>query len=128
MVSQQQLCSTAQYCIFTSCDKSENSFGGEGTQALSEALKANTTLASLGLSRQQQQHDQRRKSHMFDKADNRINGEGLQALSEALKVNTTLTCLNLAGERQQHKTKQSKSVKVVVTKQTIISMKKENEH
>ena len=52
---------------------SYNPFGDSGVQALSEALKTNSTLTTLTL------------------RDNWIGPNGAQALSEALKANSTLT-------------------------------------
>ncbi|KAG9067205.1 hypothetical protein KI688_011987 [Linnemannia hyalina] len=63
----------------TTLDLEDNSIGDNGAQALSEALKANSTLTTLDLSR------------------NPIESDGAQALSEALMVNSTLTTLSLGG-------------------------------
>ncbi|KAF9948732.1 hypothetical protein BGZ70_002078 [Mortierella alpina] len=56
-----------------------NSIGGNGAQALSEALRTHSTLTTLNLS------------------NNSIGDNGAQALSEALKINSTLTTLNLSN-------------------------------
>jgi hypothetical protein len=51
----------------------DNQIGAGGARAISEALKANTTLTCLDIAR------------------NEIGESGTQVVSEALKVNTTLT-------------------------------------
>ncbi|KAG0077399.1 hypothetical protein BGZ93_003712, partial [Podila epicladia] len=56
-----------------------NMLGDDGAQALSEALKANSSLATLDL------------------RDNEIGSNGAQALSEALKANSTMTTLKLGN-------------------------------
>ena len=77
-----------------------NEIRAEGTSALSEALKTNTTLKILNLKRVRHQQDLDNQWHTNsnDKAGNNMGAEGVCALSEALKVNTTLTTLNLEGE------------------------------
>ncbi|CAO3563710.1 unnamed protein product [Mortierella alpina] len=62
----------------TSLDLSGNSIGDKGAQALSEALKINSTVTTLNL------------------GSNSIGANGAQALSEALKTNSTLTTLRLS--------------------------------
>ncbi|CAO3564082.1 unnamed protein product [Mortierella alpina] len=63
----------------TSLDFSGDSIGNKGAEALSEALKINSTVTALGL------------------RCTSIGGKGAQALSEALKTNSTLTTLDLAS-------------------------------
>ena len=61
----------------TSLGLSEKFIGDEGANSLSEALRVNTSLACLNL------------------FENSIGSEGANALSEALRVNTSLTFLHL---------------------------------
>ncbi|KAF9091666.1 hypothetical protein BGX29_010834, partial [Mortierella sp. GBA35] len=63
--------------ILTSTSAHYNEIGDNGVEALSEALKINSTLNSLDLS------------------NNRIGDYGLVVLSAALKTNPTLTTMNL---------------------------------
>ena len=58
-----------------------NPVGSNGAQALSKALKTNSTLTTLDL------------------CENSIGDYGAQALSEAFKTNSTLTALHLQGNR-----------------------------
>ena len=85
--------------------QAENKIGDEGTRALSEALKANTTLTALNLHGDQQQDTAAQQGHQTvmskDNTGNEIGVEGARALSEALKVNTTLETLDLASVQQQ---------------------------
>ena len=62
----------------TSLGLSENSIGAEGANSLSEALRVNTSLTSLNL------------------FQNSIGAYGANSLSEALKVNISLTLLDLS--------------------------------
>jgi hypothetical protein len=70
----------------------ENSIGNEGAKELSEALKSNTSLASLDLNS---------KGCLFIlfslNTENNIGKEGAIELSEALKSNSSLTSLFLRG-------------------------------
>ena len=80
-------------------DKTAFGTGAEGARELSEALKVNTTLQSLGLMGVKQQ-DSAKQAHDIKfkgKADHMTGDEGTCALGEALKVNATLTTLSLAS-------------------------------
>ena len=77
---------------------SGNNVGARGAQALSEALKANTTLLALGLDSEQQAHKKRKEGFKYSKTDNKIGPQGARAIGEALKNNTTLTVLQIGGE------------------------------
>ena len=72
---------------------------------MSEALKVNTTLASLNLKCVFQQQNNAQHGNDFlnenEQTDNGIGAEGACELSEALKVNTTLTKLNLGSMQHQ---------------------------
>ncbi|KAF9136205.1 hypothetical protein BGX30_011300, partial [Mortierella sp. GBA39] len=71
----------------TTLDLWNNSIGDNEVQALSEALKINSTLTTLDLG----------NLNTLDRGDNWIGDNGTQALSEALKSNSTLTTLNLSN-------------------------------
>ena len=82
--------------------KTGNDFGVEGAQALSEALKINTSLTTLDLRCVQQSNGKQEHGQLQQKrADNKIRDKGASALSEALEVNTTLTALQLECVQQQ---------------------------
>ena len=85
--------------------KADNKIGDEGTRALSETLKVNTTLQTLNLECVQQQQDNAKKLQNTTsnrrQTDNRIYDKSACELSEALKVNTTLVTLNLESVQQQ---------------------------
>ena len=71
---------------------------------MSEALKVNTALKTLGIESAQKQWNKAKQRDGFNNKmpkDNRIDVEGARALSEALKFNTTLTALDLKGVQQQ---------------------------
>ena len=58
----------------------DNNIGDEGTKAIGEALKVNTSLGAIHLS------------------DNNIGDEG-KAIGEALKVNTSLVAIHLCDNK-----------------------------
>ena len=62
-----------------SADFSANSIGDEGTEALSEALKSNSTLETLEL------------------RNNEVGAAGAQSLAGMLQVNRALTVLDVRG-------------------------------
>ena len=81
-----------------------NNIGAEGTRALSEALKTNTTLYALNLHRVQRvwiMDELEALPAQQQQAVNGIDEKGSRALSEALKKNTTLKLLNLASEQEE---------------------------
>ena len=96
----------------TSTTKKDNKIGAGGTEALSEALKVNTTLTSLNLVSMQQRQDFAKQREQCQnrgkKSGNDIGIEGVGALSEALQVNMTLTALDLGSVHQQKDVKQGK--------------------
>ena len=93
----------------------DNKIGDEGARGLGDALKTNTTLTTLDLSREQQDHKETQQEQgkhngmRSDWADNGIGDEGARVLGGALKTNTTLTELNLWGEQRDHKKTQQES-------------------
>ena len=98
----QQQDNTKQDTTSTEMTKTGNDFGVEGAQALSEALKINTSLTTLDLRCVQQSNGKQEHGQLQQKrADNKIRDEGASVLSEALKVNTTLTALKLECVQQQ---------------------------
>ena len=89
----------------------DNKIGDTGATSLSEALKSNTALTKLDLSRE----DKIKKTHerhsstihssfFFALTDNNIRDTGATSLSESLKSNTALTELNLWSEDKRKKT------------------------
>ena len=71
---------------------------------LSEALKTNTSLTNLNLTRKEQLFSKRKKERddkiKYEIANN-IGDSGTRMFSEALKTNTTLTKLNLYGNKKR---------------------------
>ena len=72
---------------------------------MSDALKSNTTLTKLDLSREHERSNTQISSInnqifsiLIKSTDNRIGDTGATSLSDALKSNTTLTELYLSGE------------------------------
>ena len=85
-----------------------NDASSEGVRALSEALKANTTLQSCNLWSEQEESDNDGSiagiaNNKQQQVDNYIGAEGARELSEALKTNTTLQSLNLRCEQEVRK-------------------------
>ena len=83
-----------------------NKIGESGVRALSKALKANTTLATLDLECEQEESDEDGliaiiANNKHKQAGNKIGTEGARALSDALKTNTTLQSLNLSCEQEE---------------------------
>ena len=83
-----------------------NEIGAEGTRALSEALKTNTTLQSLHLSSEQEESDEDGRiadiaNNQHQQSGNEMRVEGARILSEALQANTTLQSLNMGGEQDK---------------------------
>ena len=77
-----------------------NEIGDEGTRALSEALKTNTTLQSLNLRRDQEESEEDEwiadiANNQHQQAGNEICEEGVRALNDAMEINTSLTSLHL---------------------------------
>ena len=89
-----------------------NKNGDTGATSLSEALKTNTTLIELDLSRE----DNRKKTHkrhpstnhsfhfLLTQTDNKIGDTGATSLSESLKSNATLTEFDLKSKDERKKT------------------------
>ena len=80
--------------------KAVNNISSKGAQALSEALKVNTTLKTLSLCGNSNDEDEIKPDNGIKLTINTITGsgigtEGVCALSEALKVNTALTSLDM---------------------------------
>ena len=81
----------------------ENNIGNEGTTALSEALKHNTTLKSLGLGSQQKDirkctcNCSNKLDNLMTVTGNHVGLEGVKSLSEMLKENKTLRTLGISG-------------------------------
>ena len=70
----------------------DNEIGKRGVKALSEALKVNTTLASLDMSCEEERKEKKQKRMMNERrTDDGIGAEGAKAMSEMLKVNNVLT-------------------------------------
>ena len=70
-----------------------------------EALKVNTTLATLNVASVQQPQDNTKQgttSTEMAKTGNDFGVEGAKALSEALKINTSLTTLDLRCVQQSN--------------------------
>ena len=72
---------------------------------MSDALKSNTTLTKLDLSREHERSNSQISSInnqifsiLIKSTDNRIGDTGATSLGDALKSNTTLTELYLSGE------------------------------
>jgi hypothetical protein len=83
-------------CFFCSLNTG-NKIGDEGVIELAEALRANSTLTSLNLTRK---YLLLRAFISFSfNTDNKIDIEGAIQLSAALKSNSSLTSLNLSGIR-----------------------------
>ena len=75
-----------------------NEIGDEGTKAVSEILKKNTTLISLDLACEGKRKGNEKWEMLLFLAGTKIEDEGAKSLSEMIKVNTTLTSLNLLCE------------------------------
>lgn len=79
--------------------KADNLIGDRGAIALGQALRTNTTLTALDLSRLQTALNYRHKKGCLVKSaqstGNMVTDRGEQALQEALHVNTALTQLEL---------------------------------
>ena len=86
--------------VFAEKNKAGNEVGNEGTRALSEALKLNTTLDTLNLAgaQLQQRKAQTKRGRITNHGtENQIDWEGAKELSKALKANTALVILELWG-------------------------------
>ena len=106
-----QMISTKTNNSFIIIQSTENNIKEEGTAALSDVLKSNTTLIQLDLNREHKRNNTQMISisnslfSFFTKStDNWIGKRGATLLSDALKSNSTLTELNLRGEDKRTKT------------------------
>ena len=88
-----------------------NKIGDTGATSLSEALKSNTTLTQLDLSREDKRNNTQMTSInnppfsiLIKSTVNKIGNTGAASLSEALKSNTTITQLNLSREYKTNNT------------------------
>ena len=93
-------------------NKAENMIETEGTCALGEALKDNSTLKTLNLESVQLQQSKSKHEHSTDRndqAENDILNKGTYSPIEALKVNTTLTSLALGGKKHQKQCRKLKT-------------------
>ena len=75
----------------------DNRIGNEGTKAISEVLKKNTTLTSLNVfcNGKRKTNEKERARDNGYVVDNEIGDEGAKSMSEMLKTNTTLKTLNM---------------------------------
>ena len=79
----------------------DNLIGDEGTKAISESLKINTSLTKLDLGGDEKIRHENERIEMKrnDKwIANSIGYEGAKRISESLKINTSLTELDLRGD------------------------------
>ena len=102
-----QIASTDNPLFSILIKSTENNIGETGATSLSDALKSNTTLTQLDLSREDKRnntngiHQQSTLSILNKSTENRIGEAGATSLSDALKSNTTLTKLDLRSENQK---------------------------
>lgn len=88
---------TSNIQIFPILIKStDNNIGEEGTIALSDALKTNTTLTKLNLRGNQNSFQNLFLSFHFYKLGNMIGGTGAKSLNEAFMINSSITKLDLS--------------------------------
>ena len=73
-------------------DISHNNISDDGAVAISECLKANTTLKELNIS------------------NNEITNDGIIKIAEAIKVNTTLSLLDASGNKMDRSTEVARAL------------------
>ena len=81
---------------------------GCGAHGLGDALKANTTLKVLKLSREKQDHKKSSQAHnaaVVLRSDNRIGSTGAYELASGLRENRSLTELDVSSEQHKNNTK-----------------------
>ena len=100
-----------QSTLFHSQKTTENDIEVTGATSLSEALKSNTTLTQVDLSREYKRNNTQIESInnplssiLIKSTGNKIGEAGIESLSDALKSNTTLTELNLSREHKRNNT------------------------
>ena len=98
-----------QFTLSINIKSTDNKIGERGATSLSDALKSNSTLTELDLSRAHKRNNTQMASindPLFHshQTGNSIGDRGATSLSDALKANTTLTKLDLGGEYKRNGT------------------------